>query len=99
MHRHILNPFSFPDDKEKERDLRGQTLGLKKTFIELILMFFPFLMAGVLIMYPTLYFLTLDLPVLLISSIPDLSRNFFTSQTRSTNSVSPVVCRTAPVKM
>ena len=46
--------------------------------MELIIMNFPFFMYSILILYPVLYFLNLDLPVLLISSFPAPFQNFYT---------------------
>ena len=74
----FFRDFSLCADAQ-ENNSNGKCPGKGKTLIEVILIFFPLLIFCLLLVYPILYFLDLDIPLLLISSVPANFQNFFTT--------------------
>jgi hypothetical protein len=50
----------------------------KKTVVEILLCYLPLILSAVLVLYPVLYWTSLDIRILLISAFPHAWRNFFT---------------------
>ena len=61
-----------------ENGSNGRSLGDEKTLMELVLIYLPFMIYGCTILYPALYVLDHNIPILLISSFPAPFQNHFT---------------------